>query len=727
MRVTCITALLAVLTATSAFGQGWIEPIPGRPMWQITKVRTDVSIRIEGRIAHVHVDEWFRNAGGGLGEGDYLYPLPGEAVFGNFSLFQGEEELLGEMMDADRARQIYEEIVRRQRDPALIELAGHGLIRARVFPIGPGETRKITLRYTQVLTRAGDALRLRYAAGRRTATALPVASRHPGAAEMVPVAATIVADAAAFNDPFSPTHQLTTTRSGDRITVRPQDLATGDFVCFFPLARDVVGLTLVTHRPNDREDGYFMLTLSPGEAQGPVAPRDITAVVDVSGSMSGSKMLQAQAALRQLLASLRPEDRFRLISFSSGVTTYRNDWTHATAEQIREAERWVDQLRASGGTNIADALDEAFRVSSAESRLPIVVFLTDGVPTVSERDPERIAKQAEARRGRSRVFAFGVGHDVNTYLLDRLSAAGRGATEYVEPSEDVEAALGQLSAKIHHPVLTDLTLNAPVRITEVYPGPLPDLFRGEELVIFGRYAPGTSRGGFEIAVAGRRAGGTERFAIRAEFPREASGDDFIPRLWAARKIGALQQRVRLEGHNAELIEEIRRTALRYGILSAYTAYLVQEPVDVATGGRVEVRPMETSARAMSPSASVGAGAVARSREEARQRDVRSMAELDAADRNLAGRNVRVVAGRTFVHRNGTWTDALHGDSLTVITVDPFSAAYFELVRRLPELKPYLSAFEEVTIAGARLSLRVARGGESGTAIVDRVVRGFRGR
>ncbi len=144
-----IAALTIVPTSLPA--QGWIEPLPGRPEFGVVKVRTVVTARVTGRIALVEVEEWFRNDGIGLGEGDYLYPLPGEAVFSSFSLYQGDQELRGEMMDADHARAIYEEIVRRKRDPALIELAGHGLIRARVFPIQHGETRRITLRFTQVL------------------------------------------------------------------------------------------------------------------------------------------------------------------------------------------------------------------------------------------------------------------------------------------------------------------------------------------------------------------------------------------------------------------------------------------------------------------------------------------------------------------------------------------------------------------------------------------------
>ena len=160
LLVTCITLPVALA------GQGWIDPIRPQPSGRIEKLRSAVQVQVRGRVARVIVEEWFRNTGLIMGEGTYLYPLPGEAAFSEFSLWQGDRELKGEVMDATQARAIYEAIVRQKRDPALIELAGHGLIRARVFPIAPGETRKITLRYIQVLDRVGDAWRFRYASNR---------------------------------------------------------------------------------------------------------------------------------------------------------------------------------------------------------------------------------------------------------------------------------------------------------------------------------------------------------------------------------------------------------------------------------------------------------------------------------------------------------------------------------------------------------------------------------
>lgn len=748
-RLAPTLALAAALLAPAALhAQGWVELRPGTPRGAaVVKLRTVVSVQVTDRVARVEVEEWFENRGGPFNEADYLYPLPGEAVFSDFSLFQGDEELRGETMDAERARAIYQEIVRSKRDPALIELAGHGLVRARVFPFAPGETRKITLRYTQLLDRAGDALQFRYVAGGRYQgvghAVGDVASGPRRGADPAPLVFTLHAeDGARFHDPFSPTHELRVRRDGGRMIVEPAGALAGDFALFLPLARGLVGTSLVTHR-TDGEDGYFMLTLSPAQVRGVTQPRDLTLVLDVSGSMSGSKIVQAQDALRQFLGTLGEQDRFRMIAFSNRVVAYRPDWTPAAPAEIEQASGWVDALHASGGTNISGALTEAFRLDSPEPRLPIVVFITDGQPSAGETDPERIAQMAEQVRGRARVFTFGVGYDVNTYLLDRLSAAGRGTTEYVAPGESVEAAVASLAHKIQHPVLTDLALaRAPVRVTELYPQELPDLFAGEELVIFGRYEGVTTDRAGRVELVGRRNGQTERFGTDAHFATHEPGNEYVPRLWAARKLGALVQTIRLEGATPERVEEVRRLALRYGLLSEYTAHLVQEPELVAGGtrrSRDDVRIAPTVAYAPQPSMAAGKQAVATSARDAKRMRARSSVELDRAEiaaievvqagasENSAAR-ATPLAGRFFAERDGVWTDVGHNASMKTVHIEPYGPAYFALLEAAPELRPYWSAFERSIVAGQDVAFKVAPGGAQSLsrAEVQRLVRAFRG-
>jgi len=718
-----LAVAVALFPVQALTAQGWIlppdggiRPIPGRP-GPIVRTGSEVRVTIDGRVARFEVEERFRNDGGRLAEGTYLYPLPGDAVFSDFSLFAGDTEMRGEMMNAEQARKIYEEIVRQQLDPALITLAGHGLIRARVFPIQPGETRRVILRYTQVLARDGDALRLRHAFGTRGGEAQAHFSvRLPAGGD--------------WGTPYSPTHQLAVSREGGATVARVRDGGSGALDLFLPVRRGLVGGTVLTHATGG-EEGFYMLLLAPAsQPDGTVIPRDLTLVVDVSGSMSGGKMDQARAAMHQALGGLRPADRFRLISFSGGVNHFREGFVAARPGELAEARGFIDGLTASGGTNIEGALRAVLDApGGGAGRLGVVVFLTDGLPTVGEQSPERLAALAGGRLGGVRLFSIGVGHDVNTYLLDRLAVDGRGAAEYVAPGADVELAVGGVLRRVSHPALTGLrVVEAPVTLRDGAPAALPDLFYGEELVVFGRYR-GTGRG--TMIIEGERQGRRERITVEANFPGVSSANGFIPPLWAARRIGELTRTLRLEGRDDRLVAEIRELGLRYGILTEYTAYLVQEP-----GIRLAANdPRLQGAAPAAPSAQSGRAAFERAEASADLLNMATAAGMARrADRDLAkaardaGREARRAAGRLFLQSAQGWTDVTHHDSLRVVTVVPMSAAWFAVARALPELADALALGEAVTIAGRRASLRVAADGSTTLSpeALARLVRDVRG-
>lgn len=724
------TLALLLLTAPMPLAaQGWIDLDHPRgefrPVPQLVRVSSSVRATIDGRVARFEVTERFRNSGGGIAEGTYLYPLPGEAVFSDFSLFQGERELKGEMMAADQARSIYEGIVRRLRDPALLTLVGHGLIRAQVFPVQPGETRTVTLRFTELLGGDNDALRLRYAAGDR------------GDA---PVKMTVdVHRETNFATPYSPTHQLTDDRRDGDLHISVSPPIHGDVDLVLPFRHGLVGGTVLTHaEPGD--DGFALLFLAPPASAGTnetTVGRDLTLVLDVSGSMSGEKIDQAKAALLQALGSLHARDRFRLIAFSSAVHQFREGFTPATSSELTEARKFVDELEAGGGTNLAGAIESALDTPTDAERLPMVMLLTDGIPSVGEEAPDRIASAAAAHIGRARIFTVGVGHDVNTYLLDRLAVDGRGSVTYVAPGASVGDAVGTLLAKLSRPALTDLRIvDAPVHFQEQAPQVLPDLFYGEELVVLARYR---GEGSGPVVIEGTRNGHRERFTIEGQFGRRTPENAYIPPLWAARRIGELTRQMRLEGAIPEMVSAVRDLGIRYGILTEYTSYLVQEPGTIA--GRPQPAPLATGSAMSRQMTGERAFAAAKS-----SASLTASSTLQSADMAVSGRldemragvgsstgapsEIRRAGGRLLAQRDGAWTDLTPADSaMAKKTIAAFSPAYFALVAARPALKAALAVGTSVTLNGRRIRLVVADSGvkEWAPGELDRFLQEFEGR
>jgi Ca-activated chloride channel family protein len=305
----------------------------------------------------------------------------------------------------------------------------------------------------------------------------------------------------------------------------------------------------------------------------------------------------------------------------------------------------------------------------------------------------------------------------------------------VEPGSDVEQALGLLTTKIQHPVLTDIEISdTPVEMYDLFPITLPDLFRGEEMVVFARYRTHRNAIAGEVGIAGRRNGRLERFSVDVAFPIDEAVNDFIPQLWAARKIGYLSRELRLHGHDPELVDEIRRTALRYGLLSEFTSYLVQEP-EMIVNNSPALAPIDMAMLRMQPLSaqeSTGAGSVAIAKQSAARREVRSVGDVKDLNEEFAQRwsdeDRQIVAGRIFVRSDSIWTDATAKTEVPTIRIAPFSSAYFAVLEALPELEPYFIEFETVVVGGERLTIALVADGQTTLDAdkVTRLVRGFRG-
>ncbi|MGI9140410.1 MAG: VIT and vWA domain-containing protein [Gemmatimonadaceae bacterium] len=709
-------------------------------------MRSDVRVELASGVLRYEVSETFVNNGGALGEADYIFPLPRNAAFRDLRLMINGELVAGETMAADRARAIYEEIVRSHRDPALVEWFDHGLLRARIFPIAPGERKQVVVRFDVVAERQGDALRIDYFRGTEPRTRpdrpLPVVRGRDGsdgseAPRRAPASTFQLRYGA--NAPlgraYSPTHSLRESRDGSSRVFESSGRGAAITVLVPRASGSRPAVTMLTHA-TAADDRYVMISLSPGETRAIPASRDVAFVLDVSGSMSGEKMRQAVRAGEALLRTLRPTDFFRIIPFSTDADRFRSSSVQATAANVAAAVQYLRGLRAEGSTNIQAALEEA--LDHEPRGMPIVLFLTDGLPTAGERGQSRLAQMAADRRGRARVFTFGLGADVNVALLEELAIEGRGTAQFVRPSESIERVVSLLAQRLGTPVITDLRLEADgVRLRQVYPKLPADVFAGQDLVILARYE-GEGRG--NITLAGTSSSGPVRVPMAANFPARERDNAFVARLWAIRRIGYLTAERRRSGGSAEVDDEIRGLGERFGIPTELTSYLVLEPgmerfadavgrpVSPATiGGAASTRRSSAGGNLAAPppaSGQTGARAFEEARISASQRAVTTLSSAD--DARTA--NVRAAGGRTFVIRDGVWTDVRTASpDARVVRVQPYSELYFALMREIPELQEILALGDQVITHGRVITIELHPDGlaKLGTMELSGVARDWR--
>jgi Ca-activated chloride channel homolog len=707
-----VLAFFAVNTAIAQAGEPAVRPCAicppdsncraiaeCRPPMLAQVVRTSSSVRadLDGRVVRYEITETYTNRGGRVGEADFMLPLPKDAAFEDLALSINGEMVTGETMNAERARGVYEEIVRKLRDPALVEWMGHGLLRTRIFPIQPGEEKRVVVRFRAIAEREGDALRLDWLGDRRAGDAGGSSSftfSYP--------------DDATLGTAYSPTNSLQTTHEQNRRVARIDD-ARGPVTVLVPVrSRSTAAISLLANAPNG-EDGFALITLSPPAQTVRATPRDIVLVIDVSGSMSGRKIEQARAAGRQLLQTLTPSDRFRLIDFSSDVRTFRDGWTAATSGNVSAALSYLDALRANGGTNIQGALEEAMSSDTPEGRLPLVLFLTDGAPTVGETRPDAIVQRAGDLRRQRRLFTFGIGADVNAALLEQLALQGRGTATFVRPEESVERAVGVVTERLTRPVATDVHISVDgVRLYGLQPQGAIDLFAGQDLVVLARYSG--NRENATLVIEGRTSDGPVRWTGRVSFPAHTTENAFVSRLWAAQRVGYLSAERHRSGGNAELDAELRQLGERYGIPTELTSYLVTENgmLNAQGGGTGGVR--KQARPDMNFASAPAAAQFDAAKTASEQRAATSLGDLDKDARREKKESVRMAGNRTFTLRDSVWTEARTVSGMPVIKVKAFSPAYFALVQNVPELAPLFAIGERVRMFGRNVAIEVAPDG-----------------
>lgn len=566
-----------------------VRPLP-RPNHPVEVEAIDVKGRIEDQVARTTMTITMRNPGGQQAEGSVLLPVPHGAILKSFRLEGAQGSFEAEILPREEARRIYNEIVSRLKDPAILEFAGFGALKSSVFPVPANGVARLRLEYEELLP--VDAGRIDYVLPRSE-------SLETKARWSIDIDWSVKGGIATL---YSPSHELTPERRGDSMRVETSGrINPGPFRLSVLRRNNRQAVATFLSHPNDKGDGgWFLCLVAPPEADPnlPRLHREVTLVLDRSGSMAGEKLDQARAAALQVVEGLEPEDHFNLIIYNEAVSQFAEGAVPASRDNVLKARRFIQGIRVSGGTNIHGALKAAIAQPPVAGTLPIVLFLTDGLPTIGETSEKRIREDIRAEnREQRRIFTFGVGLDVNTPLLSRLADDTRATASFVLPREKVELKVAQVFRRLSGPVLAKPEL-IPVdkggqydstRVDDVVPHQLPDFFADGQAIVTGRYL-GTEPLHFRLS---GHDGNKQRLFF---FPFHPAGqrDPFVPRLWATRKIAVLTEALRDLGADSamhgltgdgidrndprikELVDEIVRLSTEHGILTEYTAFLARD-------------------------------------------------------------------------------------------------------------------------------------------------------
>ena len=655
--------------------------IPQSRAWAFTPERrggveiTDVSVLIDiiESTATTTIEIRLHNKTNRRQEAELIVPVPDGAVIRGFAYDGPDGMITDKVLPKDEAKRIYESLVAKIRDPALVEFVGYNLIRSSVFPVEARGKQKIRLTYEHLLEVDGN--RIDYVLPRTESLeyAVPwtvkanITSKRP------------------ISTVYSASHKLDIERKSKReLTVKIAEDAKkepGPFRLSTLLQENGVTASMFAYPDEKVSGGYFLLLagLPPellNNSDQPAIKREVTLVIDRSGSMRNEKIAQVKEAALQIIAGLGKGEAFNIFIYNNTVQRFAARPVIKTTETEKAARAYIEGISATGGTNIHDALTEALRQEPTKGTLPIVLFLTDGLPTVGQTSEVAIRNVVvKSNPHKRRVFTFGVGFDVNAPLLEAIASESRAKTEFVLPGEDVEVKIGRVFKRLSGPVLADAAIEiverdgspALGRTRDIIPNKLPDLFEGDQLVLLGQYVgdkPLTFR------ISGNYLGKTKTFEFTFKFKKANLKNGFVPRLWASRKIAELIDVIRQMGADPatsgndpkvkELVDEIVRLSTEFGILTEYTAFLAREGTNLAN--RPEVLREATDhfeSRAMGRR--YGMGGVNQSLNMVQQKDQMTLnyknSYIDEEMKRVSVSGVQQINDWTYYRRGNRWVDS----------------------------------------------------------------------
>lgn len=667
---------------------------------KIVDISADVSI--VQQVATTAMTVTLENPSSTQQEAEMVIPVTEGAAVRSFTITGDGKELTTKLLPRDEAKATYDAIVRKLKDPGLLEFAGYNLIRSSVFPIPPRGRQQVRVVYEHLLK--ADGARVDYVLPRSESfdsSSVPW-KIHVRIQSKTPISTV-----------YSPSHDIATEREANgRVHARltsDQNVSPGAFRLSYLAENADLTASLLAYPDASVGGGYFLLLagvppITSERAQ--EIKREVTLVVDCSGSMEGEKFEQAKAAAVQVINGLNDGEAFNVVDFSDSVESFEARPVVKTPRTLADVRRYIDRMDVRGGTNINEALQTALRQPVTEGMLPIVLFLTDGLPTVGETRELSIRTNAvNANTYKRRVFTFGVGYDVNAPLLTALAQTTRAVETFVLPRENVEAKVGLVFRRLSGPVLADPhvdVLDAGGHITtrlvrDMLPEQPNDVFDGDQLVLLGKY---TDDGPISFQIDGNYLGQKRTFKVDFNLKDATTRNAFIPRLWARRKIIRLIEEITQAGADGktdvrtdprlkELVDEIVKLSTEHGILTEYTAFLALEGTDltrtdevtIQAGANLSTRAQQSRSGIGSVNQQVNAGA-----QRATGAVSRSNTYYDANMQRVEITSVQQIQDRTFFRRNNRWVDARVVDRESTIKPDEVvefgTPAFDRLVDRL---------------------------------------------
>jgi len=573
---------------------------------------TDIKADIQGDSTTVSVTQTFINPTNKAVNAKYLFPLNKDAAIHSMVMEMGDEIVEAQIKKKKEAKEIYDDAKKEGRAASLLEQHRPNMFTQNIANLPPGLPIKITIKYVQQIKKIDNDYELviplivgpRYEPQKKQAQTVGLGGENsdkrfknedikeygkwnisklptypsllnklkPGSIDPNRVSISVtIRSGTSIGNVYSNTHQIETSGGWFQKTItlsKKSIIDNSDFILRFNLGGSTIQGGFMTHKTS--EGNYFSLMVEPPKEveDKNIMGRELVFVMDTSGSMGGAPLTASKIFMRQALKNLRPQDFFRVISFSSSSSEFSSGSISATRRNIINGLDYVDALQAEGGTEVIPALRKAFHNKQPENMLQLIVVLSDGYVGNESDIFKFINKNMHSN---SRLFSFGVGTSVNRFLLHEMAYMGRGFFRVIDPTQNPDEFAMQFANKIKTPLLTDIKIDwGNLQVSEVTPQLIPDLFAGDSIRIYGRYK---GEGLNNIKINGNTKGKEATLLVKADlYNNITEGDNgSIPLIWARSKISDYMRKINLG--DEELKEKVISLGLKHSLITKWTSFV----------------------------------------------------------------------------------------------------------------------------------------------------------